>query len=219
MVKRKIPIGTQAMTGSFLSSKNEEPVYFESRLEKDFYTLLEFDKRVKSYSEQLVRIEYYDNGRNRIYTPDVLVHFHKEESCLCEVKFRSDLRDNFSAYKPKFRAANEYSISQGWKFKLVTEDHIRTDYLENAKFLMRFKKFEANPFEETQVVKFLIANYKGLFFSPQQVRDGIGSTWETKAILMTYFWRLVYTEHICFDQTRKLSMSTEMWLNDHYYGG
>jgi hypothetical protein len=52
MVARSIPKSYRNVTGRFASVKNRHPIGFESTLEKDFFLLLEFDRRVESFEEQ-----------------------------------------------------------------------------------------------------------------------------------------------------------------------
>jgi hypothetical protein len=141
MRQRKIGIKTRSISGIVPSVKNNDCVWFESALERDFALLLESDPEVSKYQEQPITIEYLDGDRFRTYTPDFLVDFTKSTNhrpILCEIKYKSELRKNFSILKPKFRAAIEYCEEQDWEFKIVTEEYIRTHRLYNMNFLRRF---------------------------------------------------------------------------------
>jgi hypothetical protein len=117
---------------------------FESSLERDFLLLLDFDPDVEFFEEQPVKIVYHDaSRRRRTYTPDVLVRYRTDppparhtKPLLCEVKYRDDLRQHWTDYRPKFRAAGRYAQQRGWRFRLVTERHVRTPYLDNVKSLL-----------------------------------------------------------------------------------
>lgn len=221
MAKRKITANDRSLTGSLISSKMELKVDFESSLERDYFILLEFDKSVDTYVEQPVSIQYFcEKGINRIYTPDVLVTFKDKERkpWLCEIKYRSDFRENFSKYKAKFKAAKKYCDEKGWSFCLVDES-IRGDYLRNANFLLKYKNREYLPEVKNDVINTLMHLSKiNNFFTPMEFRDNFGQTFELKAIGLAEFWRLVLRQEILFDQDVLLTMNTEMWLNDDIYG-
>jgi hypothetical protein len=54
-------------------------------------------------------------------------------------------------YRPKFRAAQRYARQQGWRFRLVTERHMRTPYLENAKFLRPYRTLPMHEHHQRQL--------------------------------------------------------------------
>lgn len=102
MPVRKIPKNYRNVTGVFPSRKSLGSAAFESTLERDFFTILDFDNSIVKFEVQPVRIEYKDKfGKNRSYTPDVLVQYrqnvqnHPTKNCLYEVKYRQDLNSPF----------------------------------------------------------------------------------------------------------------------------
>jgi hypothetical protein len=218
MEKRKIKSSAVSVTGRTFSEKSNETVSYESTLERDFYTILEFDNKVKVYTEQLVRVEFTSNGRSRLYTPDVFVEFHQGSPWLCEVKYRDDLRENFSEYKSKFKAAKQLCKKNDWKFVLITES-IRDDYLKNAKFLLRFRGMDPNYEEEADIIQLLASISVDGLFTITEFKKSYGRTFDVKARGLSLFWRLVYQEYILFDTSEVLSVNTEFWLNEKYYGG
>lgn len=143
MSVRKIPKNYRNVTGLLASGKADTPAQFESTLERDFLTLLEFSPDVSSFDVQPLSLAWNDDGRERRYTPDVLVRFKKSNGAqraplLCEVKYRSELKANWSELRPKLKAGVRHARTQGWRFKLMTETEIRTAYLRNAQFLLPF---------------------------------------------------------------------------------
>src|SRR6266700_4182635 len=136
---------------------------FESSLERDFLLLLDFDPDVEFYEEQPVKITYRDDrGRRRTYTPDVFVRYHTDrlqaqhtQPHLWEVKYRDDLRQHWAEYRPKFRVAQRYAHQQGWRFRLVTERHVRTPYLENVKFLGSYRVMHVDDSHQAQLLRIL----------------------------------------------------------------
>jgi len=130
---------------------------FESSLEEDFFCLLRFNRLVASFEHQPVTLEWLDAlGNIRKYTPDVLVHYRRDDPeaaelipMLCEVK--PDLSNGKTSPRRKgqprtenegenalrWAAAERYAAQQGWGFKVYRESEIRTPYLANARFLLR----------------------------------------------------------------------------------
>lgn len=143
MPVRQIPKSYRNVTGIVASAKAAGQAQFESTLERDFLTLLEFSPDVRQFEVQPVTLAWHDGSRERRYTPDALVHFKEGHGrwstpVLYEVKYRADLRVQWLELRPKFRAAIRFARTQGWRFKLVTETEIRTPYLDNARFLLPF---------------------------------------------------------------------------------
>ncbi|RBB63100.1 TnsA endonuclease N-terminal domain-containing protein [Xanthomonas oryzae] len=93
MPVRKIAKSYRNVTGIVAAAKAAGPAQFESTLERDFLTRLEFSPYVRSFEVQPVTLSWHDDGRERRYTPDVLVHFKARHGAeptplLCEVKYR-----------------------------------------------------------------------------------------------------------------------------------
>ncbi|MBI3239961.1 MAG: Tn7 transposase TnsA N-terminal domain-containing protein, partial [Flavobacteriia bacterium] len=140
VVRRKFITKYTSLSGAVSSMKNQKHIWFESSLEKDFALMLEYHPSVKVYIEQPITIEYNLDDKTRVYTPDFLIHFNEDsvKPWLCEIKYRDDLTINFSKYKARFKAAKRYCDEQGWEFKIISEFDIRTDLLDNLKFLSKY---------------------------------------------------------------------------------
>lgn len=138
--KRRIINKSRSLSGLMPSDKNNEHVWFESALERDFAILLEAHPDVSHYQEQPLTIEYDVDGKTKRYTPDFLVHFidKRQKPWLCEIKYRDELREKFDRLKPKLRAGIDHANSQKWEFRIFTERDIRTPHLENLNFLDRY---------------------------------------------------------------------------------
>ena len=211
MPVRKIPKNYRNVTGIAAYRKAEGQAMFESTLERDFITLLEFDPIVDSFEVQPMKIDWYGNGRNRTYTPDLLVYYTQPRypTTLYEVKYRSDLKENWPELKPKFKAARAYAKEKGWKFKLVTEREIRTPYLENARFLMSY--VNKGPVSETDMDILDEAINKLEHTTPTQLLGDIYQDEWNRAKLLPTLWYLIGIRHIATDLTKKLSMSSPIW--------
>lgn len=212
MPVRKIPKNYRNVTGVASHLKANGQAMFESTLERDFLTLLEFDPAVESFEVQPVTIHWIDDSdKARTYTPDVLVYFHSanKPTTLYEVKYRSELRESWAELKPKFRAALRYARSKGWGFKLITETEIRETHLRNAKFLLPFIKngpaSEADMDILDDTINRLIRSTPGELLS-QIYKD----EWN-RARLIPTLWYLIGTRQIATDLNQPLTMSSAIW--------
>lgn len=142
---RKVPVSSISLTGEVLGKQ------FESSLERDLLYLTCWDGGVDWFQVQPVKIPYVHDGVRKTYTPDLLTFYRNSDQPdgkkprLCEVKYRSDLEANWDEIYPKLRAGMTFAKSQGWVFKIYTEDKIRTPLLENIKFLWTYKFSESYP--------------------------------------------------------------------------
>lgn len=210
---RKIPIGTRSVTGTMPGGAR-----YESTLERDLLYILLFDINIDSFVPQPVTIEYADaEGKRHTYTPDILIHHRTDISpakklpiILGEVKYRDDLRENFKEYRPKFKAAIRYAKERGWQFRIFTEREIRTPFLQNAKFLLPYKKPDPYPaydytnlilvklheFRETDVETLLVSIYR--------------DKWN-QAELLPIIWHLIAIRRIGNDLGVPITMRSRIW--------
>jgi hypothetical protein len=112
----------------------------ESALERDFVTLTSFLHPDVSIISQPVTLTFRDNAMTRRYTPDFLVRYLSGHAELIEVKYRTDLRGNWSRLKPGFVAARHWAREQGAVFRITTERSIRGPVLDNAKRLLPLRR-------------------------------------------------------------------------------
>lgn len=125
---------------------------FEGLRERDFFVLLEYDPDVETFEPHPVRIPHRVNGHSRVYTPDVLVTYRRGEDGkpvrrpeLCEVKVRSQLRKDWARLRPRFRAAQRFSRSRGWRFRLVEEHTLIRPFVSTLHFLLGYRHVEQEP--------------------------------------------------------------------------
>lgn len=215
MPVRKIPKNYRNVTGIAPHRKAEGPAAFESTLERDFIALLEFSREARRFEVQPVAIPWLDGqGKPHRYTPDVLVHYRSGLGAtfaprLCEVKYRSDLRENWAILRPKFKAAIRYARSRGWRFKIVTEKEIRTPYLGNVRFLLPFvhQGPESDAYMDLlddAIIKLRESDPDGL------IRAVFQDEWR-RATLLPTLWYLVGTRQIGADLSLPLTMKSRLW--------
>ena len=212
MPARKIPKNYRNVTGVHASDKSIGDAQFESTLERDFLTLLEFHPDVEHFEVQPSTIQWEDaNGKQRKHTPDVLVLFKSDLKLtpwLCEVKYRSDIFENWREYKPKFKAGIRHAKTVGWRYRLITEVEVRTLYLANCRFLTGFK-FQ-NPKEED--VHLLLDRLEHLGQStPSALLFSIDPDKYAQAYLMPVLWHLIATHQIDVDLYQDLTMQSVIW--------
>lgn len=218
MPVRQIPKNYRNVTG-LASAKKSKRVLFESTLERDFFTILEFDSNVRAYDTQPVKIFWTDSlEKSRSYHPDVLVNYHNSrgifrsiDTVLFEVKYRSDIKENWAEYKPKFKAAIKYAKKMGWRFKLVTECEIRTHYMENARFLLPYMGRTLDESHEQLLLDRLV------ILRESSVETLIASIFNDKwnqAELIPSVWHLIGSRRIATDLSLPLTMSSRIWLGE-----
>ncbi|MES2822452.1 MAG: TnsA endonuclease N-terminal domain-containing protein [Pseudomonadota bacterium] len=208
---RTIPKNYRNVTGIGSSVKSEGDSAFESTLERDFYSLLQFDNNVHRYEVQPLEINYLLDGKQKTYTPDTLVQYVKSTGLsptIFEVKYRSDLKENWAILKPKFKATIRYAKSVGWRFRLVTEHEIRTTYLKNVKFLLSFRK---HPINDAHEALLLIRLAEMRETNPATLLLAVFRDKWSQAELIPSLWRLVSVGSIGADLNCQLTMSSRLW--------
>ncbi len=212
MPVRKIPKNYRNVTGVASHHKATGQATFESTLERDFLTLLEFDTAVESFEVQPVTVHWRDElGKERTYTPDVLVYFKSSNypTMLYEVKYRSELREHWAELKPKFRAALRFARSNGWRFKLITETEVREVRLRNAKFLLPFVK--KGPVSEADMDILDDAIMSLARSTPKDLLAHIYQDEWNRARLLPTLWYLIGTRQIAIDLDQPLTMLSRIW--------
>lgn len=209
---RKIPKNYRNVTGITASSKAVGAAQFESTLERDFLKLLDFSPDVAQFEVQPVQIPWCDtHGKQRSYTPDVLVKFNTHTSrvpWLCEVKYRTDIKEHWNDLRPKFRQAIRFAKQNGWRFRLVTETEIRTQYLSNALFLSPYrpKKFSAIKIEHL-----LVTLHASEHTTPKALLQACSPDIWTQAEWLPVLWHLISTFRIGANLDIALTMDSPIW--------
>lgn len=217
---REIPLSyNRTLRGKSNSLKNQRLHNFESSLEGDFLKILEFDKHVARYCEQPVTIEYRHEGVLRQYTPDIIVYYrddftpaNKFTPLLCEIKYRQDLKQNWSILRPKFAAALNYAHQKGWRFKIMTEVEIRTQYLKNVYFLGEYvNQHEHIDMKGFYLLEKLINTIKHT--TPEELLLMATSDKRRRAELLYILWYMVANYFILCDLSKPLNLEAEIWVN------
>lgn len=213
MPAREIPKNYRNLTGRAFSNKTES-AFFESTLERDFLATLDFDTNVISYDVQPVTINWFDSeGYLRKYTPDVLVSALNPktgqiEHILYEVKYRDEIKKKWKKLKPKFKAALTYATAQGWKFKIVSEQEIKTAYTDNARFLLYYVNQSLNEDYENLILDKLGELEE---VSIEELLNQLSSDPWLKANYLPAVWHLIGAQRIGVDLHLPLTMTSNIW--------
>lgn len=223
---REITASNFGIKSSFASNKNPISAQAESTLEHDFLTLLEWDSRIEKYATQPFSIEWVDmNGVSRTYTPDVLVSYHilarnrdaKLIPTVFEVKPIANLKRDWESQKQKYRAAIAALRPLGIRFKIVTEKHIQTDLLVNARFLLSYKTtryLNASSEEREMQLEIRRTMLRLNLTTPKNLLNELTSSDERKILYIPWIWWLLNLGVISADLTKRLTMSSEIWTMD-----
>lgn len=214
MPVRKIPMNYRNVTGVFPSLRSIGSAAFESTLERDFLTILDFDYEVEKFEVQPVKIEYIDEfAKKRTYTPDVLVQYRCNHSddpkyTLYEVKYRKDLKEKWPELRPKFKAALHFARTKGWNFKIITDLEIRRPYLENIKFLRRYDI----PIDDhrMETARRILVNLREI--TPEILAVALAQDFSNRAETVFLVWQMLARGYIIADLTEPLSMNTPIWV-------
>lgn len=200
MPVRKIPKNHLVVTGGYSSRKNTEIDAFESLLEKDYLLLLDFDASVHSFEVQPVLVPV--PGVARGYVPDVLVRYKpdpvsglKPKPSLVEVKHTDDLAKNGHKYANKFECARRYAQEQGWEFKIVDQNEIRTPRLANLKFLREYRNIQPSVEEINLVLGWTDETPQ----SHHSVLNRLVRTDDDKLHWLPIIWSMLLTGHLGTD--------------------
>lgn len=213
MPVRIIPKNFRNVTGRASSNKTES-AFFESTLERDFLAALDFDTNVVSYDVQPLTINWFDTeGNLRKYTPDVLVSAlnpktGKVEKILYEVKYREEIKKKWKKLKPKFKAALRYASAQGWKFKIVSEQEVKTAYTDNARFLLPYVNQQLNEDYENLILDELDKLEET---SIEELLNRLSSDPWLKADYLPTVWHLIGVQRIGADLYLPLTMTSNIW--------
>jgi len=190
---------------------------FESALERDFFTLLEFDRRVLAWYPQPVTfpVPAASDRRASKYTPDVAVEYseapggsdvHRVE--LCEVKYREELARDWRMLKPRFKAGRAYARERGWTFRIYTDREIRTPRLENARF---FLSYVGRGTDEMDIARLEFTLETLGVATPNRLFEMARVTSDEKGRMLAVLWHAIAIGRIAMDFDQPLTMHTLLW--------
>lgn len=211
---RKIPKNYRNVTGIAAHAKANGQAMYESTLERDFLTTLEFSPEIESYVVQPVTLEWVDEqNMTKSYTPDIFVLFSKrngarKQPLLCEIKYRQDLLKDWDQLRPKFKAAIHFAKAQDWRFKIITECEVRDTYFHNAQFLLHHR----NPIPDANVMQLLYDKLEDMReATPAALIRAVYKDEWNQAKALWVLWYMVATFQIGADLHSRIHMNSPIW--------
>lgn len=220
MKSRKIGYTYGSVSGHY-AFRREKSIAFESTLERDLLTLLEFNDTVLDVIEQPVTIEYVNNnGRTVTYTPDFLVHFRSPvtnnlsgpyaKPMLIEVKPSEILGKKFHDLRAKFKVGMKYAMENGFVFKIYDEKRIRGQHLKNIQFIARHKHLQYDPNEEERILSHLrVVGHTTV----DHLLAYLYVTETQRGIALGQIWNLMANKKVACDMGLPLGQQSVVWLN------
>lgn len=195
-------------------------ISFESNLEQDLLYYLDFDSAVDSIEEQPLKLKYESkSGRLKSYVPDFKVMFNKKSEVLnksfkgtviYEVKYRKDLKKNWKKLIEPYRAMHNYCKDQEWKFRVITDFELKSDFLVNIKFLDQIRRgCHDHEFEHQQAFLEVASLMKR-----GRINELLAATYsskENRAESLSVLWRMIYNKEIGADLSKRLTNKSEFW--------
>lgn len=201
----------RALTGRVVLDTGKTAGY-ESSLERDWLIALDFDWRVKRIQEQPYSLNFVHDGRQYRYTPDILAEFDDGRThwtVVYEVKSYEDLKTNWAMLRPRFKAALKDCLRRDWMYRIVSERDIRTVYVNNAKFLRRYRDLPAQEMHLQALLYSLPA------LGPTTPQALLAATWgdtERRMAAIPEMWRLVANRRIGISLQEPLTMASNIWM-------
>ncbi len=203
---RKIKKSHISVAGYFSSYKNKRQINFESKLEHDFYLLLEFDEQVKSYQEQPFNIYYTYQDKKRRYTPDTLVNYIDDTQKVFEVKpifkIQNDieLQEKIELQKQKIKEEKNLELS------IFTDANINKIYMDNIKIIYNLVFIKENKEIENKIKNELFK--LNIEIQIKELLDRIRNNQYDRLRYIPYIWNLVFHNPRCVDFTKKITMAS-----------
>ncbi len=206
MFVRKVKKSHISVTGYSSSYKNKRQINLESKLEHDFYLLLEFDEQVKSYKEQPFNIYYIYQDKKRRYTPDALVNYIDGTQKVFEVKpifkIQNDieLQEKIELQKQKIKKEKNLELS------IFTDANIDKIYMDNIKIIYNFAFIKENKEIENKIKNELLK--LNIQIQIKELLDRITNNQFDRLKYIPYIWNLVFNNPRCVDFTKKITMAS-----------
>ena len=206
MLMRKIRKSHISVTGYFSSYKNKRQINFESKLEHDFYLLLEFDETIKSYQEQPFKVYYIYQDKKRRYTPDTLVNYIDGIQKVFEVKpifkIQNDveLQEKIELQKQKIKEEKNLELC------IYTDENINRIYMDNIKIIYNLAFIKENKEIQDRIKNKLLK--LNIPLPIKELLDKLTSNQSDRLKYIPYLWNLVFNNPECIDFTKKITMAS-----------
>lgn len=207
MPVRKIPKSFRAVTGRFSSLINNRCVSYESKLERDYFLMLEFDRTVQTYEEQPVKIQGEVNGRQVTYTLDCLVQFKGDRKpLLVELKYQTELDEKSELLERKIACAQQYSQDQGFDFQVVTDKDVYDSRMDNYRLLYRFARPPVQIGTKRKHIREIFGEFGELPL--KELVNALNEQCTVQAEYLPSIWHMIFLGEIETDLNRPLGFNS-----------
>ena len=206
MNARKIKKSHISVTGYFSSYKNKRQINFESKLEHDFYLLLEFDETVKNYQEQPFKVYYIYQDKKRKYTPDTLVNYIDSTQKIFEVKPMIKIKNDIELQEKIELQKQKIKEEKNLELCIFTDVNIDKIYLNNIKIIYNFAFIKINKEIQDKIRKELLK--LNVPIAVKNLLDRLTNTKADRLKYIPYLWNLVFNNLECMDFTKKITMAS-----------
>lgn len=206
MSTRKIKKSHISVTGYFSSFKNKRQINFESKLEHDFYLLLEFDETIKSYQEQPFKVYYIYQDKKRRYTPDTLVNYIDSTQKIFEVKPMFKIKNDIELQEKIELQKQKIKEEKNLELFIFTDVNIDKTYINNIKIIYNFAFIKVNKEIQDKIRKELLK--LNVPIAVKNLLDRLTNTKADRLKYIPYLWNLVFNNLECMDFTKKITMAS-----------
>jgi len=209
MSVRKIKKSYISCVGYFKSYKNNKQLAFESILERDFFTVLEFEEDVMSYEEQPFKINYQLNGATTRYTPDVLVTYDDGSQKVFEIKYQDEIDSTQELQHKLYVLKDELLEQKSLAFEVFTDTNLNDIYLKNIQFLYRYAFLQQNDELTTKVSNAI--NNQNSSVSVKSLLSSITTDQNEQLKVIPYIWHEVFKNNSLINMYEKITMSSMIY--------
>ena len=180
-------------------------------VEREFINLLEFNNSVYCYYEKLFEISFIYHNDVFSVIPDFYVKYHDETQEVFNI-FNSN-KKKYSTLEVEI--VKQFCFTNNIKYTEVGENEILDTYiLFNSNFLLNYKRPKYGYKQsDTFIIYDVLYKYKKL--TVKKILDNSLRSDEKKEQLLYVIWVMIANYLICFDETKKLSMNTEVWIKKY----
>lgn len=210
---RKIPKNYRNITGKFASKKTSKLIAYESKLERDFLYLFEFENYILDIVEQPMSIHYKIGNSTRKYTPDFFLKTPVgHNNLIIEVKYHDDLKKTFRESKLKYQALLENLNGEEIDFYFCTDrcPMIKSeDYKFNIHFLINYNELDLEHYS-------FIQKHFSPFITIQEILNLYSQDKYVQLILLSSIWCMFRRKILITNLYEKLSLETKIFELRHY---
>jgi hypothetical protein len=204
MSVRKIKKSYISCVGYFKSYKNNKQLAFESILERDFFTILEFDDTVISYEEQPFQIKYDLKGRTTRYTPDVLVTYQNNSQKVFEVKYQNEIDSDVELQHKLSVLTQEIKQQKSLQFEIFTDSNLDNIYLKNCIFLYKYAFLYQNP-DIKNLTTAAMTNQQDCI-SVKEFIESLSTDSIAQLKILPYLWHEIFKNNLLVNMHEKITM-------------